>query len=244
MGNNAEEPKHQLSKAGQPLHLLQQDKVAPSSSTASCNKTIDNNNNSQASARPPLKNTEQFDDETANSKEVVELSNTLRHDESAEGIVIDGLAFVTPIKMQRPIIDMTRTPETHNTTVSSKSTTSSITEISELSTIQKAYRKYTQTSSKKSSLCGGGGKLQDIIEDVQFCGMYFWGELFDDASGDENNNENNEEKNIRKSKGERMKEMENTFIGKLIQCQCGNIDNSGSDDDVLQSSRVMVLSAI
>eukprot|EP00984_Skeletonema_dohrnii_P033798 scaffold31574_cov83-Skeletonema_dohrnii-CCMP3373.AAC.1 len=99
------------------------------------------------------------------------------------------------------------TPVTVSSTIAS-----SITDISDdLSTIQKAYRQYKQEriQQRYSSLSA----LHDIIEDVQFCGIYFCGELFNDTS--EEGNENNEHVI---SKEERTKAMDTTFLGKMIQC--------------------------
>mmetsp|Transcript_20566 Transcript_20566/g.35055 ORF Transcript_20566/g.35055 Transcript_20566/m.35055 type:complete len:161 (-) Transcript_20566:63-545(-) len=95
----------------------------------------------------------------------------------------------------------------------SSTTASSITDISDdLSTIQKAYRQYKQERIQQR--CSSLSALHDIIEDVQFCGIYFCEELFNDTS--EEGNENNDEHVI--SKEERTKAMDTTFLGKMIQC--------------------------
>ena len=111
----------------------------------------------------------------------------------------------------------------------SSTTASSITDISDdLSTIQKAYRYRQYKQERIQQRCSSLSALHDIIEDVQFCGIYFCGELFNDTS--EEDNENNDEQVI--SKEERMKAMDTTFLGKMIQCG-GIHDGCFSGDYIL-----------
>jgi hypothetical protein len=233
MDNNSEEPKRQQSKPGQQSQPQQNKSPRPPHIiTAKDNDDVDppftacNAIDIRDLASLLEKDAKQLDHDTTTSQE----NNNIRHHESKEGIVIDGPATITPIKKQQPIITSSSpqtTPETHMITTSTvSSTTSSITDVSDLSTIQKAYKKYQQK--RKSSLSGGGGTLFGIIEDVQFCAMYFYGEVLDDTSDEDN--ENN-----RMSKGDRMKEIDDTFLDKVIQCQCGSIEDSCDSGDYLFS---------
>ena len=89
------------------------------------------------------------------------------------------------------------------------------------------------------------------MEDVQFCGMYFCEEFFGRSYNDdvlpkddcpkeeEEDNANNttatEQVVVTISREERMKEMDDTFLGKVIQCGgCGDVvDDSCGGDYVL-----------
>lgn len=116
--------------------------------------------------------------------------------------------------------DCDRTHKITVTTASSSyptsihSTTSSITNShSDISSINKAYQQYKQTKSRSPCL-SSESSLHEIIEDIQFCGMYFMKELFDDEDTDDE-----EEDNQNKiSKVERVKETNESFLGKIIQC--------------------------
>ncbi len=188
------------------------------------------------------------DDTTTASQEGAKLKKPeqSRHDHhrsSSEciGIDIDGLIAtmsMSPNKKKQQPITTPVTPETperkHKIATAPASpvfsTTSSITDVSDLSTIQIAYRQYKRTMNI-SSLSGGSGTLHDVIEGVEFCAFYCWRELFDDEASDyEEGNENNKEYVVmskEKRKEERIKEMNNSFLGKMIQC--GGVDDSYCD---------------
>jgi len=181
-----------------------------------------------------------FDDTTSQGGAEV---NTPTYDPSSS----NGICFViddtmTPIKeeQQQPIATPITPDRTHKITVTNASsspvhsTTSSITGCSDLSTIQKVYQQYKRTKSRSLCLSSeGGSSLHDIIEGVQFCSMYFMEELCggddddDDCEDEEDNDQNN-----KMSKGDRIRETNNSFLGKMIQC--GSIDNrcgnSGGED--------------
>jgi hypothetical protein len=160
-------------------------------------------------------------------------------------IDIDGLIAtmsMSPNKKKQQPITTPVTPETperiqkHEITTTPASpvfsTTSSITDNTDddLSTIQKASNMQYKRTMKSSSLSGDCGTLHDIIERVQFCAFYWWGELFDHDASDhkkDNENINDKEHHISKEKCkdyERMKEINDTFLGKMIQC--GSVDYS------------------
>ena len=150
--------------------------------------------------------------------------------------------YSTPIK-QKSSSSSPLTPETHKITITtiSSAPSSANSVISDLS-IQKAYRQHKQTTPKSS-----GGALHDILEDVQFCGMYFCGEFLainnnddsPDDSPDDDPIEDNEnivnittEQVVTISKEERIKEMDDTLLGKMIQC--GDIgDSCGTSGDYI-----------
>eukprot|EP00984_Skeletonema_dohrnii_P005636 scaffold1990_cov115-Skeletonema_dohrnii-CCMP3373.AAC.2 len=151
--------------------------------------------------------------------------------------------YSTPIKQKSSSSPLT--PETHKITITTISSAPSSADsvISDLS-IQKACRQHKQTTPKSS-----GGALNDILEDVQFCGMYFCGEFLainnndnddspDDTPDDDliEDNENivniTTERVVTISKEERIKEMDDTFLGKMIQC--GDIgDSCGTNGDYI-----------
>ena len=118
------------------------------------------------------------------------------------------------------------------------SITSSITDSkSELSTIQRAYNQFQQNR-KRSSCFTEGSSLHDIIEGVQFCSIYFMNELFDNNEDYDEEEEEEHDHPNRISKGERMKETNHSFLGKIIQCgtgtlehQCGNNNSLNEDED-------------
>ena len=118
------------------------------------------------------------------------------------------------------------------------SITSSITDSkSELSTIQRAYNQFQQNR-KRSSCLTEGSSLHDIIEGVQFCSMYFMNELFDNNEDYDDDEEEEHDHPNRISKGQRMKETNHSFLGKIIQCgtgtlehQCGNSSSLDEDED-------------
>ena len=163
-----------------------------------------------------------------------------RHDSPSDS---PATIYSTPIK-QKSSSSSPLTPETHKITITtiSSAPSSANSVISDLS-IQKAYRQHKQTTPKSS-----GGALHDILEDVQFCGMYFCGEFLainnndvdsPDDSPDDDPIEVNEnivnittEQVVTISKEERIKEMDDTFLGKIIQC--GDIgDSCGTSGDYI-----------
>ena len=119
------------------------------------------------------------------------------------------------------------------------SITSSITDSkSELSTIQRAYNQFQQNKQKRSSCLTEGSSLHDIIEGVQFCSIYFMNELFDNNEDYDEEEEEEHDHPNRISKGERMKETNHSFLGKIIQCgtgtlehQCGNNNSLNEEDE-------------
>eukprot|EP00984_Skeletonema_dohrnii_P031279 scaffold23570_cov143-Skeletonema_dohrnii-CCMP3373.AAC.2 len=176
--------------------------------------------------------------------------NTPTYDPSSSNgicfVIDDTMAPVKEQQQQQPITTPITPDRTHKITVTTASssspdvhsTTSSITGCSDISTIQKVYQQYKRTKSRSLCLSGEvGGSLHDIIEGVQFCSMYFMEELCggddDDSCEDEEDNQNN-----KISKDDRMRETNNSFLGKMIQC--GSIDNrcgnSGEDCSVVSLS--------
>jgi len=174
--------------------------------------------------------------------------NTPTYDPSSS----NGICFViddtmAPIKEQQQPIATPITPDrTHKITLTNASSspvhsiTSSITGCSDMSTIQKVYQQYKRTKSRSLCLSGEvGSSLHDIIEGVQFCSMYFMEELCggdDDACDCEDKEDNDQNNKI--TKDDRMRETNNSFLGKMIQC--GSIDNrcgnSGEDCSVVSLS--------
>jgi len=218
------------------------DVVAPPS-TAS-NTTVD----SEACPRRLFKDDTKLID-TTTSQEGSKLMNDSRHPEgsSSNGIVIDRRpATITPIKKKQhqpstTIVRSTSSPERHKITVStiSESNTSSITDNSDTSTFVKAYRRYKRRTTEHNT-SNSGNALQDIIQDVQFCGMYFCGGILVANDDTLNENKNHEEEHQANedsmfSKEERRKEMDDTFLGKMIQC--GNIHDSCGNGDYICTPR-------
>ncbi len=176
------------------------------------------------------------------------------HDDSSSSDHIVGThrpsVATTPIgekqqSVATPITpDCDRTYKITVTTASSScpasihSTMSSITDIqSGMSTIHTAYQPYKQTKSRSPCPClSSDSSLHDIIEDIQFCGMYFMKELFDDEDADGDDDDDEEESQNKISKVERVKETNESFLGKMIQCKstrsiddrCGNSDDESS----------------
>lgn len=99
------------------------------------------------------------------------------------------------------------------------------------SKVETAYDKYKRFRNK--GYAENRSILQAIIEDIQFCGMYFCGidtSIDDDGQLTDERNANviNEIKTL--SKEERMKEMDDTFLGKFIKCEpCGADTTTVSD---------------
>jgi hypothetical protein len=114
--------------------------------------------------------------------------------------------------------------------------TSSITNNTDddISTFQKGlYKQYKRTSSLSSGSCCGA--LEDAIEEsVHFCNFFFLCEIFGvDDHYETDNNKNNKVQHGGvgiKSKAERMKEMNDTFLGKMIQCESIGIGSCRRDD--------------
>eukprot|EP00986_Skeletonema_menzelii_P011013 scaffold5539_cov81-Skeletonema_menzelii.AAC.5 len=141
--------------------------------------------------------------------------------------VTSSSATITPSSASSPLHAHDMVP------ILDASITSSITDSkSELSTIQKAYYEFKRTKHQRSTCFSEGSNLHDIIEGVQFCTMYVMNELFDNYE-DEVEDEYDHYEN-RMSKGERMKETNQSFLGKIIQCGT-TLDNHchhcGDDDD-------------
>lgn len=138
----------------------------------------------------------------------------------------------TPIEEEQPLIATPITPDSsHKITVttasssypaSTHSTTSSITDSrSDMSTTHKAYQQYKRTKSRSQCL-SNENSLHEIIEDIQFCSMYFMKELF--GEDDEDEVEGDNQKKI--SKVERVKETNESFLGKMIQCTSTSMDGN------------------
>ena len=123
-------------------------------------------------------------------------------------------------------------PVTVSPSAVSSTAASSITDSSDnLSTIQKAYRQHKQTR-RKQQRCSSSltTSLHDIMEDFQFCGLYFC-ELLNDTT--EQDKKSTDEDMI--SKEERKKAMDTTFLGKMIQCGGIHHDSGCIGDDCILS---------
>ncbi len=176
---------------------------------------------------------------TTTSQEQEGLTST--HDDlsSSNDIVVTNKPSIAsiPIEEEQPLIATPITPDrTHKITVTTASssypasihsTTSSITDSrSGMSTTHKAYQQYKQTK---------GRTLHEIIEDIQFCCMYFMKELFDEDHEDEE--EGDSQNKI--SKVERVKETNESILGMMIQCTSTSLDGNGCS---VQISRNLDLS--
>ena len=67
--------------------------------------------------------------------------------------------------------------------------------------------------------------LQSIVEDVQFCGLYFCGIDTTTDNGDSsiNGDVDKYDEKMKKKKEERKREAEDTFLGKVVRCgNCGD----------------------
>ena len=76
--------------------------------------------------------------------------------------------------------------------------------------------------------------------------MYFMNELFDNNEEDNEEEEEHDHPN-RISKGERMKETNHSFLGKIIQCgtgtlehHCGNNSLNDEDDEDSSSGKAII----
>ena len=226
----SEESKKKRSEAEQP-------QLVPAPSPTSSQQQ-EKNDNKTSEESPPLIDI----DSLASVKSLKDpklIKGRRRHDSPSDG---PATMYSTPIK-QKSSSSSPLTPETHKITITtiSPAPSSANSVISDLS-IQKAYRQHKQTTPKSS-----GGALHDILEDVQFCGMYFCGEFLainnnddsPDDSPDDDPIEDNEnivnittEQVVTISKEERIKEMDDTLLGKMIQC--GDIgDSCGTSGDYI-----------
>ena len=226
--NSSEEPEKQ-SEAEQP-------QLVPAPSPTSSQQQ-EKNDNEITEESPPLIDIDSLASVRSLKDPKLIKGRRRRHDSPSDG---PATMYITPIKQVSSSSSPT-TPETHKITITtiSSAPSSANSVISDLS-IQKAYRQHKQTTPKSS-----GGALHDILEDVQFCGMYFCGEFLainnndvdsPDDSPDDDPIEVNEnittEQVVTISKEERMKEMDDTFLGKMIQC--GDIgDSCGTSGDYI-----------
>ena len=224
---SSEESKKKRSEAEQP-------QLVPAPSPTSSQQQ-EKNDNKTSEESPPLIDIDSLASVKSLKDPKLIKGRRRRHDSPAT-------IYSTPIK-QKSSSSSPTTPETHKITITtiSSAPSSANSVISDLS-IQKAYRQHKQTTPKSS-----GGALNDILEDVQFCGMYFCGEFLainnnddsPDDSPDDDPIEDNEnivnittEQVVTISKEERMKEMDDTFLGKMIQC--GDIgDSCGTSGDYI-----------
>lgn len=145
--------------------------------------------------------------------------------------------YITPTKNKSSSTSIT--PETHKITVCtiSSAPSSGNSAINDDSSIRKACGQHRQTTEKKTSC----SELQDILEDFQLCGIYFCREFLgrdNDTSDDVPKNTEHKKENIttaediKMRKEERMREMDDTFLGKMIQCECGDVpDTCGTSGD-------------
>ncbi len=133
------------------------------------------------------------------------------------GVVSPRQRYIAHHQQQRSREEEVKNPVTVSPSAASSNAASSITDThlsDDLSTIQKAYRQYKQA--RKHQRCSSLTTLHEIIEDVQFFGLYICGELLNDAP--EATDDENNDKDATISKEERKKAMDTTFLGKMIEC--------------------------
>lgn len=228
---STEQSKQQQQLQSEAVHPLQQQQQnndepprRPSNNSLGGGDVVAVSNTVVNSVRRLFMDDARFIDTTSEEGAEVVKKNSRQHPKrsSSNGIVVINrpVDTITPIKKKNQqestaIITPTSTPETHKISVSTiSSNASSITDASDLSTIVKAYRLYKSSTREHSS---NSGKLQNMIDLVQFCGMYLCGGgviIVNETSGE---------------KEERTQEINNTFLGKMIRC--GNIHDSCGNGD-------------
>jgi len=184
-------------------------------------------------ATPPSKTTTIDSTESVRSLKDPKLIKGRRRPESPSNG--PTTTYITPTKKKSSSSPIT--PETHKITICTISPASSFNNsaINESPSIRKAYadRQRSRQATGKKTSCG---ELHDILEEFQLCGMYFCREFlatYNDTPDDVDvpkTTECNESTTAaqivtKRSREERMREMDDMFLGKMIQCESGDGDD-------------------
>jgi hypothetical protein len=128
----------------------------------------------------------------------------------------------------------------NNNTVSTVSSTNN--SAGGITSVESAYNKFKRNKNKGKA--ENRSILHAIIEDIQFCGMYFCGLDTTSVEPDPDDGQLTDHQLQRDvsphstpSKEDRAKEMDNTFLGKFIQCTPCGADTTMIPDDATPSTR-------